>query len=588
MKVYERLPAGRFIRLLELHSGSQESPISCTLRAVNLQEAPAYDALSYVWGDPANKRDVTCNGQVLSVTASLFLALRRVRQVSRATPFLWADAVCIDQSCIQERNHQVHLMGEIYQQARTVFVHIPGTGCDPREYASVRELVEETKLRVTQLGGWRTARYSEALKLNPDDPLFDDPRWEAVGAFVNQEWFKRAWVLQEVAVARNPYVLYGYSGFSYRDFIMLFSWAMTNAHIQGKWKVELGALHRVSLDWYSSDRTDSPADPSDSFLALFDIARAQRCMDKRDHIYSLLYHPLARGVDGSLLIEPDYSKPEEDVYYEFACKMLGQPEGLRLLGTVDNGEFTPKTTLPSWVPVWRDPLHPKQRCFVVGVYWRHPFNSSHGLGSGLPKTFEDRSLSLRGIYFDRIASVFITTTPRSAFGPGLSRDFKTALSEIMAHPKSPYGSIESRLDAFTISLTTGFLCRQEGVGPEHLKVHRTHFNAFWKAGTGEVLYPDNDMAGNEYVVIADLLERFPNGSIFLTEKGYIGYGSFYARQGDHCVIFQGGFAPFILRSKGEDGSTTLISECYVHGIMKGEVASKVHAGEYKIEDIILF
>jgi hypothetical protein len=158
----------------------------------------------------------------------------------------------------------------------------------------------------------------------------------------------------------------------------------------------------------------------------------------------------------------------------------------------------------------------------------------------------------------------------------------------MAQPESPYGSTEGRLDAFTISLTTGFLCRQEGAGPEHLKVHRAHFNAFWKAGTGKVIYPDNDMTGNEYVVIADLLERFPNGSIFFTTKGYIGYGSSSARQGDHCVIFQGGFAPFIVRSGREDGLTRLISECYIHGIMNGEVAPKVSAGEFKMEDIILF
>jgi len=479
-------------------------------------------------------------------------------------------------------------MGEIYQQARTVFVHIPGTGRDPLEYTSVRELVEEAKIRITELGGWSIARKSKALRLNLEDPLFGDPRWEAVGAFANEEWFKRAWVLQEVVVARNPYVLYGDSGFSYRDFIMLFNLAMSNAHIQGKWKVELGSLHQSALDWYSSDRTDSPAKLPDSFLAIFDIVRFQRCTDKRDHIYSLLYHPLARSGDGSLLVEPDYSKPEEDVYYEFACKMVCKPEGLRLLGTVDNGENIPKTTLPSWVPIWIDPLHPQERCFAVGVYFQHPFDSSRGLGSSLPKVLENHSLSLRGIYFDQIASVFTITTPRSAFGPNLSRDFQTALSEIMAQPKSPYGSTEGRLDAFTISLTTGFLCRQEGVGPEHLKVHRAHFNAFWKAGTGKVLYPDNDMAGNEYVVIADLLERFPNGSIFFTTKGYIGYGSFYARQGDHCVIFQGGFAPFIVRSGREDRLTRLISECYIHGIMKGEVAPKVRAGEFKMEDIILF
>ena len=79
MKVFEPLPAGQFIRLIELHSGG---PLVATFRVVELLAAPDYDALSYVWGDPGNKGFITCNGQTFSITANLLLALQRLRQNS--------------------------------------------------------------------------------------------------------------------------------------------------------------------------------------------------------------------------------------------------------------------------------------------------------------------------------------------------------------------------------------------------------------------------------------------------------------------------------------------------------------------------
>ena len=261
--------------------------------------------------------------------------------------------------------------------------------------------------------------------------------------------------------------------------------------------------------------------------------------------------------------------------------MLRQSQGLRLLGTIDNGDDDPPTTLPSWAIRWKDPARPRSSCFAVGIYPLHPFNSSLGLGTSSHQVRGDGSLSLHGIYFDRIQSVFTITTPKSDFGPGLSSKFEKMYSEITAQ-ETPYVLAEDRLDAFAITLTTGFFS-----SPDGLKVHRANFDAFWKAGTNQTLYLDNDIAGSEHSFIAYLLERFPNGSIFITGRGYIGYGSAYARRGDDCIVFQGGFSPFIVRRYRENGTLRLISEGYVHGIMNGEVASMVDSGEFVVEEIIL-
>jgi hypothetical protein len=50
--VYVPLPTEKKqIRTLMLYSGKIHDPIRCALRIVSLDEQPAYEALSYTWGD---------------------------------------------------------------------------------------------------------------------------------------------------------------------------------------------------------------------------------------------------------------------------------------------------------------------------------------------------------------------------------------------------------------------------------------------------------------------------------------------------------------------------------------------------------
>jgi Heterokaryon incompatibility protein (HET) len=99
------------VRLLKICPESQSSDIECTLVHVSLDVIPRYNALSYTWGDPALIYHVSCDGKDLRVTKNLRDTLFRLRQFDEN--LLWIDAVCIDQSNIQERNQQVLLMRQI-------------------------------------------------------------------------------------------------------------------------------------------------------------------------------------------------------------------------------------------------------------------------------------------------------------------------------------------------------------------------------------------------------------------------------------------------------------------------------------------
>ena len=106
--VYPPLPTGsNRIRLLRLLPGSDEAEVRCEIfdyYLPNINASCPYEALSYVWGDASNRKQVFIGSEnnCLDVTFSLFTALQRFRD--RQLPrILWVDALCINQDDLQER-----------------------------------------------------------------------------------------------------------------------------------------------------------------------------------------------------------------------------------------------------------------------------------------------------------------------------------------------------------------------------------------------------------------------------------------------------------------------------------------------------
>src|SRR5271154_6674312 len=140
--VYEPIPHGQYIRILELGSG--QGQIACKLRVIPLEQAfGSYDAVSYCWGDPKNKKDILVNQKRLAIAVSLYDALLHLRHESGSKQrVLWADAICINQKDKEDQSRQVQMMGEIYQHARCVPVWL---GLDDQNIAKVCfTLIKET------------------------------------------------------------------------------------------------------------------------------------------------------------------------------------------------------------------------------------------------------------------------------------------------------------------------------------------------------------------------------------------------------------------------------------------------------------
>jgi hypothetical protein len=89
--------AQKIIRIIDLLPDQPSSVIKCNIQLVSLYQNPAYEALSYYWGNATVKLPILCNGAKLEITTSLYSALRRLRDRNHNRK-IWADAICINQS----------------------------------------------------------------------------------------------------------------------------------------------------------------------------------------------------------------------------------------------------------------------------------------------------------------------------------------------------------------------------------------------------------------------------------------------------------------------------------------------------------
>jgi hypothetical protein len=130
------------------------------MEVFDLSDAPPFTALSYTWGPVSPTFNILVNSQPISIRKGLF----RFLQAYDGDKYLWIDQICIDQSNVLERNHQVGMMSSIYTQCRSVIIW---------------------------LGRLRT---------RPRAPIiFNSTRTvEALAAILQHEYFTRLWIVKEV------------------------------------------------------------------------------------------------------------------------------------------------------------------------------------------------------------------------------------------------------------------------------------------------------------------------------------------------------------------------------------------------------
>ncbi|KAI3540904.1 hypothetical protein CABS03_02277 [Colletotrichum abscissum] len=299
---YEPLFA-RKIRLLKLLKGNYNDPIRVELQVADLTIKPEYEALSYTWAD--EKKDSSrCEKiyigerwDILLVTKNCFNALRRLRFSYRSRR-LWVDAICINQNDAGERSHQVGMMQSIYATATRVLIYLGENSKD-----------EDT----TSSSPWNFDIWNER-SLPRDRDLTQEP------------YFKRVWVIQEIAAAQNPWVLFGTKGDRWLDFLhQVEETKARNCSSSGNSGDRSNRLHQLQ-NWFH-------VLPQGKLMDLQELPRLLqatalcKATDPRDRVYALL--GLFQGAKQAQLIA-DYSLSVDQVFSGLTACMLCQSPAFML------------------------------------------------------------------------------------------------------------------------------------------------------------------------------------------------------------------------------------------------------------------
>ncbi|KAM3525505.1 hypothetical protein NHJ13051_003937 [Beauveria bassiana] len=364
---HAKLPPG-YIRVLELRaSTSVDAALSCRLRVQTITDEP-YEALSYVWGKPTvfhstiwcvDEDHPDAQGGVLHIGANLATALRAYRPLYHARR-IWADAVCIQQDDLDERLSQVRMMGDIFRNATRVLCWLgafqdPATG----EFLALtaihflREFNKDQNSHLRQIQSAiqrRKTQSEEHLTEGGDEEQNLFTTWRAVKTFFDCEYFHRAWIIQEIGLARRAWLAWGRSNVcidwdEVAQFVLFLD--ENGASVINELDLKSWVCNHINLVW--SNKSDGT--PAYDFSEVLHWARVHLSTDPRDYVYSLLGHPSA-VVSGQLLIEPVYTISTAEVYTNLVVNTIRRTRSLHILAFVDHGEEPNPMGLPTWVPDW--------------------------------------------------------------------------------------------------------------------------------------------------------------------------------------------------------------------------------------------
>ena len=310
---------GPAFRLLRLFKGTGWDDIECELFQAWLQgdSTIPYEALSYTWGSTEMTEHIKIEGRTLGVTKNLYLALGYLRSQDTDRIF-WVDAVCIDQGNNKERGHQVQQMGNIYSQAsRVIFWLGPATYEIKVLMDSLKQLEEESTkhaYRDWKLADMRWMDLWLEVQLILKDLYSDIVTQQRAGMemLLERSWFRRVWILQEVANANIAVVCTGTRSVSARIFALAPSLVgvQPEPHCQAVLDIMPGPSRKNS--WWSQKR--------DLYTLLLKFNGSQ-AGDPRDMIYALL--GISSNVGNTSNLNVDYTKTVQQVIHDATLLLFG-------------------------------------------------------------------------------------------------------------------------------------------------------------------------------------------------------------------------------------------------------------------------
>jgi hypothetical protein len=594
------------MRLLHFIPGDEDQELRGVIVHVSTNSSRhvgRYRALSYVWGtDGPTDKLITPDG-IVAISPSLGRALRCLRQRTQLL-VLWVDAVCINQSNNAEKAEQIRLLPRIFQSAEFVYAFwgpFEGHGDAAAEMlmqvlakanveehsrtksvsdCTVEEAPASNNASTENEGGWPKELARIPASWNDERiPRADDPVWDSVETLFSCSWFRRAWIVQETVTAAEVRV------------------------VCGKWLIDFGDLHQAVQIVHSE--TQASAHISSRFQRLgaslepFLMLATQREWELEQHrwaLISLLEHfrhlesTLSRDRFFALLglasdanepeFAPDYDSPFEAIVIRFARVFVRQGRGMQMLHRAGLNSHSHR--FPSWIPDWtiKRPL-----CLHESDERSVPFFASGPTEPQVELSLDTDELIAGGFEVDVIQQVSVSSNTE--------REWKQYLEEVdamidaatLAAVPEPREDLKWKVPIagteYPNFITPGGLDLKPSYKAlrEYLDTNnQTQIDSGTRSNPSLAQYAAdlNSLCATtlqqQSASYASVLRDVVSGWRFVvTERGYVGVAPGLTKVGDTIAILKGGRVPFVIRNSGDrTGSSRLVGECYIHGLMHGE------------------
>jgi hypothetical protein len=337
---------------------------------------------------------ILCEGKELSVTTSLWTALRRLR-LPQERRILWTDAICINQRDVQERADQVQLMRQIYEGAARVIIWL---GEETDSMRRALPLLKQFTTSVSEYLDEVPDVYAPAVKhwvMERGSATFDSGNQKDLQHFFEYPWFLRAWVFQEAVCAKSAIVRCGGLQIDFEVLELFAIIFFVNGLTTILPTTESRRSHHQLYNIRNTRRFYARGEKHNLFRLLVASAGAG-AKDPRDQLFSLA------GISAGqpLPYPPDYTQDVLSWYRDFSAHAMCTEPGMEVLAQCF---LQPKRLpgLPSWAHDWTGSRY-------VPYQGNHPkriFDVNGKNASVQQLVFDGNTLTLNGFVVDEIARV---------------------------------------------------------------------------------------------------------------------------------------------------------------------------------------
>lgn len=611
----------------------------------NLDSSQSYSALSYTWGAPVFPCHITIGGHRVSITENLYDALKVLvnilidnKEHFLQKNLLWVDAVCVNQRDLDERSIHVRMMKNLYENAEKIFVwlgKLEDGDASILAAGKMRDFDDRMTITMKRNRPYRPWWWPNenrppddlaSLLLNSatDKAVFDDPgsptyrSWLAICAIWQRQWWNRTWVYQEATVPESDKAIFfrGVSVIRAQSRVVflcgssMFTWSQlrTTAHfanhlLSSKRQNTLllkGATIPFENIW--NLRIRRAQERPLSLLELLQIFRRTECKDPRDKVYA----PLGLAAESATsFIIPDYRKRIQEVYGDVVRYQLTQKgsefDFFAYATKLSQPARPPPADMawsdwPSWVPNWYQPVaiaplskvlhvqksldgrsvrfYDKQGTRDHTKYQTKVYNASGDLESVV--SIDGRTLHVKGIVCDTVAGLVDYNGP--------AETVREVNKRWAAESGGRYCTGESWVEA--LRRTNAVDVKYNSRGQAYDRNGSVDFDLLRR--------PREQLTVNELEIQLNANRALDRAlhlrKLCRTENGFLGMVPTSTLLGDKICVLCGSQVLHVLRQMDPSFTSSgyaYIGECYVHGLMDGEVVSRVSDGHATIEHLVI-